>query len=69
MQGKLESRGESELRGHITGAEEDKDGSGSTAYVPPEAKDDIQLQEALALIRKVKVSEAFPPDPNKAVPN
>ncbi len=69
LQGKLESRGESELRGHITGVEEDKDGSGSTAYVPPEAKDDIQLQEALALIRKVKVSEAFPPDPNKAVPN
>jgi carboxyl-terminal processing protease len=69
LQGKLESRGESELRGHITGAEEDKNGSGSTAYVPPEAKDDIQLQEALALIRKVKVSEAFPPDPNKAVPN
>jgi carboxyl-terminal processing protease len=69
LQGKLENRGESELRGHITGAEEDKDGSGSTAYVPPEAKDDIQLKEALDLIRKVKVSEAFPPDPNKAVPN
>jgi carboxyl-terminal processing protease len=69
LQGKLESRGESELRGHIAGVEEDKEGSGSTAYVPPEAKDDIQLQEALALIRKVKVSEAFPPDPNKAVPN
>jgi carboxyl-terminal processing protease len=69
LQGKLETRGESELRGHITGAEEDKEGSGSTAYVPPEAKDDIQLKEALDLIRKVKVSEAFPPDPNKAVPN
>ncbi len=69
LQGKIETRGESELRGHITGAEEDKEGSGSTAYVPPEAKDDLQLKEALDLIRKVKVSEAFPPNPNKAVPN
>ncbi len=69
LQGKIETRGESELRGHITGAEEDKEGSGSTAYVPPEAKDDLQLKEALDLIRKVKVSEAFPPNPGKAVPN
>jgi carboxyl-terminal processing protease len=69
LQGKVESRGESELRGHITGAQEDEKGSGSTAYVPPEAKDDVQLQHALDLIHKVKVSEAFPPDPNKAIPN
>jgi carboxyl-terminal processing protease len=69
LQGKLETRGESELRGHITGAEEDDKGSGSTAYVPPEAKDDIQLNYALDLIRKVKVSESFPPDQNKAIPN
>jgi carboxyl-terminal processing protease len=69
LQGKLETRGESELRGHITGAEEDDKGSGSTAYVPPEAKDDIQLNYALDLIRKVKVSEFFPPDQNKAIPN
>ena len=69
LKGKVESRGESELRGHIAGSSEDEQGSGSTAYVPPEEKDDIQLNHALDLIRKVKLSAAFPPDPNKALPN
>lgn len=67
--GRLEARGESELRGHIAGQEEDDNGSGSIAYVPPEAKDDVQLNHALDLIRGVKVSEAYPADPQKSVPN
>ncbi|MCB1427561.1 MAG: S41 family peptidase [Nitratireductor sp.] len=69
LKGKVENRGESELRGHITGQQEDADGSGSSAYVPPEAKDDVQLNYALDLIRGVKVSKAFPPDPSAAIPN
>ncbi|MEM7463525.1 MAG: S41 family peptidase [Pseudomonadota bacterium] len=69
LKGRVEARGESELRGHITGQEEDDEGSGSIAYVPPEAKDDIQLNHALDLIRGVKVSEAYPPNPEKALPN
>jgi carboxyl-terminal processing protease len=69
LQGRVEARGESELRGHIAGQEEDENGSGSIAYVPPEAKDDIQLNHALDLIRGTRVSEAYPPDPNKALPN
>ncbi|MCB1451941.1 MAG: S41 family peptidase [Nitratireductor sp.] len=69
LKGKVENRGESELRGHITGQQEDAEGSGSSAYVPPETKDDVQLNYALDLIRGVKVSKAFPPDPSSAIPN
>ncbi len=54
-------RGESSLRGHIQGAEENDEGSGSLDYVPPEAKDDLQLQYALELLRGTKTHAAFPP--------
>jgi carboxyl-terminal processing protease len=69
LQGRDVSRGESDLRGHIKGAEESEEGSGSAAYVPPEAKDDIQLQYALELLRGQKTDPAFPPNPEKAVMN
>ena len=67
LKGRDLTRGESDLRGHIKGNEEDDEGSGSIAYVPPEAKDDLQLQEALALLRGEKTNTAFPPNPDKAV--
>lgn len=63
------TRGESALRGHIKGAEEDDEGSGSSAYVPPDPKDDKQLAFALELLRGERQDPAFPPDPNKAVLN
>ncbi|MEC9342454.1 MAG: S41 family peptidase [Pseudomonadota bacterium] len=69
LKGKVENRGESNLRVHIAGQEEDDAGSGSSAYVPPDAKDDLQLQYALDLIHGVKMSKAYPPDPSVAVPN
>ncbi len=68
LKGRIEARGESKLRGHITGAEEDKDGSGSIAYVPPETKDDLQLGYAMDLLRGAKEHAAFPPDPNATEP-
>ncbi|KTQ76057.1 peptidase S41 [Aureimonas ureilytica] len=58
--------GESSLRGHIQGKEEDKEGSGSLDYVPPDAKDDIQLQTALELLRGSKTDPAFPPKQDSA---
>jgi carboxyl-terminal processing protease len=61
LQGLDVSRGESALRGHIKGANEDEEGSGSSAYVPPEAKDDLQLQQALKLLRGEAKDPAFPP--------
>lgn len=69
LKGRVEARGESGLRGHITGQEESEEGSGSIAYVPRDPKEDIQLKHALDLIHGVRVSEAYPPDPSKAVPN
>ena len=69
LQGRDVTRGESELKGHIKGAEESDQGSGSAAYVPPEPKDDIQLNYALDLLRGVKTDPSFPPNPDKAVMN
>ncbi|MBO6540067.1 MAG: S41 family peptidase [Rhizobiaceae bacterium] len=60
------TRGESELRGHIQGVEEDDEGSGSSAYVPPDPEDDVQLGYALDLIRGNKTDPAFPPNPDQA---
>ncbi len=68
LKGRVEARGESKLRGHITGAEEDEKGSGSIAYVPPDAKDDIQLGYAMDLLRGAKEHAAFPPDPDSTEP-
>ncbi|MCF3641351.1 S41 family peptidase [Rhizobium sp. TRM95111] len=66
LQGKLETAGESNLRGHIQGQSETDEGSGSSAYVPPEAKDDLQLQYALDLLRGAKTDPSFPANPEKA---
>ncbi len=67
LKGRIEASGESKLRGHITGADEDAKGSGSFAYIPPDAKDDVQLNHALELLRGTKTNAAFPPDPNKGL--
>jgi carboxyl-terminal processing protease len=67
MQGRVRAEGESSLPGHIQGQSETDEGSGSVAYVPPEAKDDIQLNYALDLLRGNKTDPSFPPDPDKAV--
>lgn len=66
LQGKVRTEGESSLPGHIKGQNENEEGSGSVAYVPPEAKDDVQLNYALDLLRGVKTDPAFPADPQKA---
>ncbi|WP_421856406.1 S41 family peptidase [Oricola sp.] len=63
------TRGESDLRGHIEGAEEDEDGSGSIAYVPQDPEEDDQLAFALELLRGERSDPAFPPDPATALPN
>ena len=68
LQGRVEARGESNLRGHIVGNEEDDNGSGSIAYVPPDPEDDIQLQYAKDLLHGLKQHAAFPPDPEAAIP-
>jgi carboxyl-terminal processing protease len=69
FQGRVTTEGESSLTGHIKGQSETDEGSGSSAYVPPEAKDDIQLNYALDLLRGAKTDPSFPPNPDKAVVN
>jgi carboxyl-terminal processing protease len=66
LRGRVKPSGESELRGHIQGENEDEEGSGSIAYVPPEAEDDVQLGLALELLRGEKTDPAFPPNPDQA---
>ena len=63
----MKTEGESGLRGHIQGQSETEEGSGSTAYVPPEAKDDVQLGYALDLLHGTKTDPSFPASPDKAV--
>ncbi|MBB1249711.1 S41 family peptidase [Rhizobium sp. G21] len=67
LQGKIETAAESALKGHIKGQDETEEGSGSAAYVPPDPKDDVQLNYALDLLRGKKTDPAFPPDQAKAV--
>ena len=62
LQGKVEARGESSLRNSIEGESQDDSGSGSFAYVPPDPKDDLQLNYALDLLRGSKTNSAFPPN-------
>jgi carboxyl-terminal processing protease len=69
LKGKVETRGESSLRGHLTSGDKEEEKGGSPAYVPPDAKDDKQLQLALDLLRGVQKSSAFPPNPKAPIPN
>ena len=66
----VDPRGEADLKGHLTGDnEQEGQQSGSLAYVPPDPKDDKQLNYALDLLRGLQANSAFPPDPNRGIPN
>jgi carboxyl-terminal processing protease len=67
LKGKVETKAESSLRGHLKNAEEEEK-AGSPAYVPTDPKDDKQLKLALDLMRGVEKHAAFPPNP-EARPN
>ncbi|MEO8668763.1 MAG: peptidase S41, partial [Bauldia sp.] len=64
-----EPRGEASLKGHLNGEGTGEEATGSSAYVPPEAKDDKQIKYALDLLQGLQVNSAFPADPSKGVPN
>jgi carboxyl-terminal processing protease len=64
-----DTKGEASLKGHLTNEGGGDEGTGSQAYVPPEAKDDKQLQEAIGLLDGRQANSAFPPNPQAAVPN
>jgi carboxyl-terminal processing protease len=60
---------ESSLKGHLTNAAAGTEQSGSSAYVAPDPKNDTQLNEAIALLDGQETNPAFPPDPNRGIPN
>ena len=68
LKGKDETKGEAGLKGHLESQDKTEAG-GSSAYVPPEEKDDTQLNAALDLLRGTQKNAFFPPDPKTAVPN
>jgi len=64
-----DTKGEASLKGHLTNEGGGDEGAGSQAYVPPEAKDDKQLQQAIGLLEGKQANAAFPPNAAAAVPN
>jgi carboxyl-terminal processing protease len=71
LKGRATTEGEAGLRGHLEGedAGDEKEKSGSSAYVPPDPKDDVQINYALDLLRGIKQHAMFPPDPSQGIPN
>ena len=77
LKGRVETTGEANLRGHLSGEAEDEiqpggdetEESGSFAYVPPNPEDDKQLNYALDLLRGIQVNSMFPPNPSQGIPN
>jgi carboxyl-terminal processing protease len=62
LKGKDETKGEASLKGHLKNGEDEQ--GGSSAYVPPDPKNDQQINFAYDLLRGVKVNDAG----NKAKP-
>ena len=63
LKGKDETKGEASLRGHLKNGEDER--GGSSAYVPPDPKNDKQLNYALDVLRGVKVNDASPANKQK----
>ncbi len=61
LKDKVDSKGEAGLEGHLSNEGGDERSASST-YVPPEAKDDVQLQLAMSLLRGEKTDANFPPN-------
>ena len=64
LKGKDENLGEASLKGHLKNGDEDP--TGSSAYVPADAKQDKQLIAALDLLHGVKPAPAATPAPTPA---
>src|SRR6184192_1698611 len=67
LKGRMDTRGEASLRGHLK-AEGDEQ-TGSQSYIPPDPKDVKALHTALDLIRDILKNSAYPPNSKSAVPN
>jgi carboxyl-terminal processing protease len=65
LKGKVESKGEAGLTGHLK-AQEGEERGASSVYVPPKKEDDVQLKLAFELLRGTQTNPAFPPNPKAA---
>jgi carboxyl-terminal processing protease len=59
LKGKDDSKGEAGLKGHLKNGDDEQ--SGSSAYVPPDRKDDKQLNYAFDLMHGIQSNANFPP--------
>lgn len=66
LKGRDEILGEAALPGQIGGGTEQQATVGSSVYVPPEKKDDTQLQYAIKLINGEETNPAYPPKTDTA---
>ena len=66
LKGKDSTKGEASLKGHLKNGEDEK--QGSQAYVPPDAKDDKQLNAALDRLRGVVRADATQAKPAESKP-
>jgi carboxyl-terminal processing protease len=67
LKGKDETKGEAALKGHLKNGEDEQ--GGSSAYVPPDPKNDKQLNYAFDLLRGVKVNDASSATKPQTKPN
>ena len=67
LKGKDETKGEASLKGHLKNGDDEQ--GGSSAYVPPDPKNDKQLNFAFDLLRGVKVNDARPAPSGATNPN
>ncbi len=61
LKGRDEILGEAGLNGQIGGGTQQTATTGSSVYVPPDKKDDTQLQDAIKLIDGTETNAAYPP--------
>ncbi len=61
LKGRDEILGEAGLNGQIGGGTEQEATTGSSVYIPPDKKDDTQLQEAVKLVDGTETNKAYPP--------
>jgi len=67
LKGRVDTKGESSLRGHLKADGDEQ--TGSQSYVPPDPKNDKALQLALDLMRGKQTNAAYPPSAKAPVPN
>ena len=66
LKARSDTKGEASLRGHLK-TQEGEEKTGSQSYIPPDAKNDKALNEALGLLRGTKSNPAFPPNAKAAL--